>query len=569
MRRWHKPKSAGGPAAAPAPEMETPGQSTPAPSAPARWLAARGARPAVVAACLAVIAVFVWQWSNYYLPGKGFSYLIAFGGEQDGSRLSKLQKVDYYVARASAGYDAQYYVQIAMDPSLRNQGLRRAVDSLGYRARRILLPAVAYVAGFGQPSWILQAYALQNGLCWVALACMLWWWFPPVSWENFLRWVGVLASFGLCTSVIYSLPDGPSLLLIALGVRLLEKGRPWLATAVLAVTGLAKETNLLGAAGLAAPPGRAPRAWLLLAVRGLLVAAPLALWIAYIATTVGPATDAGLRNFAGPGAGYARKWLDVVRDLPGVSGANPSALWSLFMLVSLTVQFLFLVLRPRWQEAWWRIGASYALLMVFLGHAVWEGYPGASSRVLLPMQLAFNVLVPAGRSWTIGLLLAGNLTMFAAPSVINPPVSAGYLLNGPRGLVRAADGTRVSADYTGPWYQLEQLDQNFWCWTTGDSGVRVRNPHPFPVKFRLRFSVGSSGDRRLALRLNGADLWQADLRRELFLSVSLDNLVLQPGENRLEFHTDRPGQPSAEDARPLAFSLYNLRFDLVAPAGGP
>jgi hypothetical protein len=52
------------------------------------------------------------------------------------------------------------------------------------------------------------------------------------------------------------------------------------------------------------------------------------------------------------------------------------------------------------------------VMMLCLGTAVWEGFPGAATRVLLPLNLAFNLLahrVRAGLGW----LLAGNLTVFA------------------------------------------------------------------------------------------------------------------------------------------------------------
>ena len=35
----------------------------------------------------------------------------------------------------------------------------RAMDSAPYRARRILMPWVAYLVGLGRPFWVLQAYA--------------------------------------------------------------------------------------------------------------------------------------------------------------------------------------------------------------------------------------------------------------------------------------------------------------------------------------------------------------------------------------------------------------------------
>jgi len=60
-------------------------------------------------------------------------------------------------------------------------------------------------------------------------------------------------------------------------------------------------------------------------------------------------------------------------------------------------------------------GASYAVLMIFLGDAVWESYPSAAARVLLPMTVAFNILVPRGKWWPI-LLVVGNLGVLASPT---------------------------------------------------------------------------------------------------------------------------------------------------------
>ena len=77
-----------------------------------------------------------------------------------------------------------------MHPSLRDPALKKAVDSLPYRARRILIGWSSYVMGLGRPAWILQAYALQNILSWFALAAVLLRWFPPRNWSNVLGGAG-------------------------------------------------------------------------------------------------------------------------------------------------------------------------------------------------------------------------------------------------------------------------------------------------------------------------------------------------------------------------------------------
>lgn len=531
------------------------------------WFGRRGWSAAVALGYVAFVALFVWVIAQFYLPGKGFSYFITFGSELEGSRLSKVRKLDYYVEKASDGYDAQYYAQIAMDPSLQNRELRNAVDSLPYRARRILLPAVAHVAGLGDPAAILQAYALLNVAAWLLLAVLLLHWFPPRRWDDFIRWAGVLGSFGLCVSLRNALTDGPSLLLVATAVWLLDKHRPWLSTAVFALGGLAKETNLLAAAALAPTDAKSPRAWGLTVLRGLLVGLPLALWLAYIAYRLGNSSDAGARNFDLPLAAYFGKWREIAAGLPDLSAVQLGPLWSLLMVAALTVQFLFLVLRPQWRQAWWRIGLTFAVLMVFLGEAVWEGFPGAASRVLLPMQLAFNVLVPAGRAW-LPVLLLGNLTLLATPSVLRAPLSDGLVVAGPAALLEGARGESFLIRYSPQWFSTERGDSGYWMWSSGEAHLMLRNPHPAAVEARLRLGLTSTSERTLILRLNGEEIWRTTLDPRQQVSAVIGALRLVPGDNRLEFATDAPGVAVPGDVRQLAFSVHNLRLELrrLAPA---
>lgn len=518
----------------------------------------------VKAAYVGMVALFLWALGQFYIPGTGFSYLIGFGSRQETQRLSKLRQLDYYVASQSDGYDAQYYVQIALDPSLTNRQLKKAVDDLPYRGRRILMSATAYALGLGKPVWVVQAYALLNAFCWLALAAVLLRWFPPINWNNYLRWAGVLYSCGLCISVRNALIDGPSLLLIALGVRLLEEGRPWLATAVLGLSGLGKETNMFGAAALVPNRSDGMRAWLLAGLRVLLIAAPLALWMVYLTMTVGPANGLGLHNFDLPFIAYVNKWREVVAACPAMSADNLGPLYSVLILVALTVQFLYLLLCPQWGKAWWRIGATFALLMVFLGDAVWEGYPGAGSRVLLPMQLAFNVLVPVGRGGRL-LLLAGNLTFLVAPAMLEPPPGprgTGFELNGSPALLATSAGKAVIVKFAPEWYGTESgSNSNYWTWAAGNSTVTIANPHAVPLQVRLRFGLSAVGRRTVRVRLNDEEIWQATVPEEGEVTVKLAEVLLPPGQNRLEFTTDTAADMLGVDLRPLAFSVRNLRID--------
>jgi hypothetical protein len=107
-------------------------------------LRARGIKPMVLLGYMVIVAMFVGAFAQFYIPEKGFSYLVSFGGRLPHPRIDALKNLDYYVEADSDGYDAQYYVQIAMAPSLRDPQLKAAVDSLPYRARRILISWVSY-----------------------------------------------------------------------------------------------------------------------------------------------------------------------------------------------------------------------------------------------------------------------------------------------------------------------------------------------------------------------------------------------------------------------------------------
>ncbi|HEY5078872.1 MAG TPA: hypothetical protein VII43_03450, partial [Opitutaceae bacterium] len=320
-------------------------------------------------ACASVVALFCGSVARYRVPDMGFTSLVEFGSSHRSLYIPELKAVHHYEEHNSSGYDAQWYAQIAMHPRLGDPVMGTAVDNLHYRARRILFEWIAWLAGAGDPARVLDAYALMNVACWFLLAALLFRWLPPISWGNCIRWACVLFSFGLIFSVRAALLDGPSLLLIALGLALVESGRPWRGALVLGISGLGKETNVLGGAVLGGP--RDSRGWGAWAAKWALVLLPLALWIAWLRLWLGRAAGAGTENFSGPLLGAGRKIASVVAqgDLLG-SPARFDAL----VLIGLLAQFCFFAFRIRWRDAWWRLGASYAALMVFLGDAVWEGY---------------------------------------------------------------------------------------------------------------------------------------------------------------------------------------------------
>ncbi len=507
-------------------------------------------------AYVAAAVFFIWSAAQCYIPGKGFTGLISFGGGPGMHRIRELDGVSYYVDQDTLGYDGQYYAQLAVKPLPQSRDLRAAVDNMPYRARRILFCWTAYALGFGQPWLVLQVYALQNVLCWLVLAWLLTRWFPATNLNNLVRWAGTLFAWGMTMSVRQSLMDGPSLLLIAVGVMLAEQGRRWASACVLGVAGLGRETNVLAA--VAHLPGRdwSAREVGRAAGRGLLVLGPLLAWTAYLWWIFREPSNAGYRNVEAPLAAYVAKWGEVISGIRA-NGWDSSAKWTLVLLVSMTVQALAIMLRPRWTSAWWRIGAIFTVLFVFLGFSVWAGYPGAAPRVVLPMVLAFNAVLPRGRWWWPVLLL-GNLSALTAPDELGPLGRETYRVEGPVAVWKTPGNRALEVTFGGEWYQGERSSFEYWRWSRGPAGIVISNPQPVPIEIELDFDLRSFDPRMVRIFQGPALRWQGTVGRQS-AEVRLPGVRLEPGDNRWRFEAEGPpSHPNGDTIRPVSFNLRNL-----------
>lgn len=368
----------------------------------------------------ATVLVFLASLAQYYGRNTGFTSLICFGDQFEAARLPAVLDAPHYVHHQSPGYDGQFYAQLAIDPVLRDPRLEGALDAAPYRARRILFSWTAHLLGLGRPAWVLKAYALQNVLAWLLLAWVLSRWFPPSAPRNLIPWIGCLFGVGLIYSVRFALTEGPGLLVLALAVAAMERGRPWLASGLMAAVGLGRETNLVAGGVLI---DRVPRGWgdaIALAGRGLAALLPVAAWFLYVRWVFPPLADSGAANFALPFSGYLTKWSATLTQLGSSGWWGSLARFNLAALVGVTVQAGYLLARRDWSSAWWRAGVPYCLLMPLLSYAVWGGDPGAIMRVVLPMTVAFNVQVLRSRYfWP--LVVAGNLSVFHGIHMLNVP----------------------------------------------------------------------------------------------------------------------------------------------------
>lgn len=112
-------------------------------------------RAALSAALAVTLAALAWQWltvrANYQSQWTGLFCV----GEELASSQQGLPAA--YVFPQTSGYDGQFYRIAAHDPWLRTSRWRNA-DNPEYRYRRILVPALAWLAAGGRSEWIDAAY---------------------------------------------------------------------------------------------------------------------------------------------------------------------------------------------------------------------------------------------------------------------------------------------------------------------------------------------------------------------------------------------------------------------------
>ena len=233
---------------------------------------------------LSILVFLVLVGLHFEPDGKGFTRLIEFGEHWEDRQTQRMEGLNYWVKPDSHGYDGQFYAKIALDPTLQTEDYGTAIDGPGYRGRRILLPAMAWLMGFGNPTLVLQIYALLNVAFWLALAWLLLRFIPKDESPRvrFMRWFGVMFSLGVLDSVGLALTDLPMLFLVLAALLLFRNGQHFGGGIGLALAILTRETAALAAI---AQPGLYPperRAWIRASLIGGLACLPLAAWILYL-----------------------------------------------------------------------------------------------------------------------------------------------------------------------------------------------------------------------------------------------------------------------------------------------
>ncbi len=511
-----------------------------------------GAHPWGVTVVVALIAAGGWMIGRHYHPVYGFTKFLQLSEEIAVDALPEVHRGPIYQHGNPWGYDGQFYSQLALRPGLEDPQLHTAIDNFPLRARRPLVTWVAWLIGTGDTSVILQIYAWINVAAWFVFAFLLLLVFPPRNAHAIIAWAGLLFSAGVLTSVSNALTDLPALILITLAMIALKHQKPTSTAALLAAATLTRETSVL--AGSILLPHCS---WRDRFIRGAILVLPFALWLAYVRVQAGPESQS-LGNFDWPMVGLGQK----VSEVFGLLATDPHEIlhWAaVATILGLVFQAAWIALRPEIKNPWWQLGLSYFILLTFLGWPTFGGYPAAVSRILLPLHLAFNALVPATRLGTL-ILVLGNLSVVSGVTLFR-------FADRDQDEIQAV--ARSDGDYlawiTDEWYGVESNGVRTWSWADGHASLNFRyfpprgQPDRKPV---VRLLIVGAQGRDVTISQDDRVLWSGHATQEGVPLEFRDLNVDAMGAFTLTFHSD--DEPWREDdtptARDLVFAVYDLEL---------
>ncbi len=513
---------------------------------PRWWLPAAG---------LALVATFAVLAGRFWHPYYGFTKFVQLDEADQRTGIHEIRDYPVFAYAGFNGYDGASYTQIAFHPLLRSPELQPALGNVPYRARRILGSALAWLLAGGEPSRIASTYAALNLGVWLGLAALLWRVLPVTDARSLLAWTGVLFAAGTLHSVRLALTDLLAATLVVAAIWLGECGRTRGALGVLATAGLARETALAGVAGLWRGPWRSGRSWFANGLRAGLVVLPLLAWMLYVRWQAGPAAQ-GLGNFTWPVVGWIEKWGATLVDFDRAPNFRWLNFTTLLALLGLSAQAVFFIRRARIESPWWRVGLSGVAMMILLGTSVWEGHPGAATRVLLPMSVAFAVLAVRERVGA-GWVAAGSLSVFSGV------LALWQVPHGPRDLAagRFAQGAYLVRVEHG-WYATERSGSRAWAWAATRGSLVLETSPRRAGSVAVRLQLRAFTLRAMDVCDGDRVLWQGivgDKRQWIQFDLPLP----VDGRATFEIRSAAPGVPenNRAAARALGFAVYAVTLD--------
>jgi hypothetical protein len=522
--------------------------------------------------------LFFRTYAGAYSPEFGLTKFLQIGREFDDRGLAVYRATPKYIDPASRwGFDGQLYAELALDPLLRDPQLKIALDNPSYRSRRILLPWLAWLGGFGHPVWILNVYVALNLVFWIGFAAMMIVLFRPHGWVGLAGFAAMLMTCGIIESMRGSLTDFPGFVLLTLAMMVGGAG----GAGILALSALTREPNIIGIVGLwdYRPP------WLTAAKRnlilGLIAGLPTALWFAYVLWRFPPKESIAGGNLAWPLQGIMAKLGEF--SVHAVNGDihwgqwyselyRSESLHALLTIIATVTQCIYLLTHREWNNRIWRAGAIFVPYFLCISFIPWESH-FTITRHALPITLAFNLILAmsARRGWLVWFLLGNCFVPYGiyqftiyGQGVQTPPAEYEITAPGP-------PGPAVTVRFGDGWSDQEWTRRHSWRWAVARrASLLVNNPTGNSLEAGLSFITRSVSSRDLEVRVRGVSIWAAHSIRSKE-SVLTARFPLPPGETVVSLETPLPAVPSgrSDDDRRLSFMVQDLQISLsVPPPGG-
>jgi hypothetical protein len=352
-------------------------------------------RVGVVTVLCLVPALFV---ARQYSPGHGLTKVLEVGPVFLPRALPQFQAL-HPVTTHRYGYDGQFYAQVSIDPLLQNPRLGHALDVPEYRSRRILIPALAWLLGGGQPSAIVTAYILLTVAAWYTLLWLLVRFERPETIQDWLCIVATMLTTGALASLQRALTDLPAATLLVGATVLAGRSR----TVLLALAVLTREACAICAWAPVVDLRKGPRRFWRGAAQVAAVILPFLVWAIYVRSRF-QKHFYGEDNFAWPFEGWIYGPLQTL-----VNGHLGTGLAG----VSLLAELAYLVSRPRLDSFYWRVAISFGIASCFLSDEP-LGSDVSFTRDLLPMTIGFNTLLMRESPAKFAVwFVAGNIGLFS------------------------------------------------------------------------------------------------------------------------------------------------------------
>jgi hypothetical protein len=525
----------------------------------------------------AAFAILLSIYVRVYSPAYGLTRLIVVGSEFNRRGIAVYQATPKYIDPYPPhrwGFDGQQYAQIALDPLLRDPRLKTAIDNPPYRARRILLPWLAWLGGLGHPFWILNVYAALNLVFWLGFAVTMTVLFRPHGWTGLAGFAAMLLTCGVIESMWASLADFPAFNLMTLAVLVGGGG----GAGVLALAALTRETSLFGLVGLwdFKPP------WRETLKRNLrlsfIAAVPMALWFAYVAwrlrmseTVDGDNLDWPLRGIMGKLGEFSivavhghirwHRWFFEIYKSP--------ELHALLTIIALLTQCIYILTHRAWENRLWRVAIFFVPFFLCIGAPSWESH-FTVTRHALPITLAFNLLLAMrpSRRWLVWFLLGNCFVPFGiyqfyyylGANRVPPPPPPECQIVFPTTLSQIP----VSISFDQGWSDHQWNEKGGWRWATGArADMLITNPTNESFNAELSFLAESANPRNLKVEVLGSNVWGNSLPASL-LQVRTTRFLLPPGVTRVDFSTSQDlAPPESGDNRMVAFRVQDMQLSLT------